>query len=314
LLPTRTIDGNYYGKSGQVIVGNWTHLELNKALNLGYKILNVKQSIIFDTNIKDKNVFKNIIDETYNKRKSSNSDFDNWFYKMMMNSAIGKFAQYRLKGEIVIDDVEKIDEYISKGYIRTTNIGFNYIYKKELNLSNAKHLEKSYYTPIISSYVNAYSRCHMYDIYSLIDKEDRLYSDTDSLIFKNNIKYNKILEPYLSDTEFGKLKIEHNNEMFLCFGKKNYAIGDNVKVSGYKQRNMKFEDFAKGDITSLKMVGIKSGNFDKVGTFIEEKHNLRESLIKQENFNNKWDSNKVIIDCDIEDIDFYKPILKQLLK
>jgi hypothetical protein len=313
LLPLRTIDGNYYGKKGQYILGSWTNLELKKAIQKGYEIIDIKESIVFSENIKNKNVFKEIIEETYHLRKSSIDPFNNWFYKMMMNSAIGKFGQYRLKNEIIIDDVEKIDEYIQKGFIRTTNIGFNYIYKRELDLNNAKWLEKSYYAPIICAYVNAYARCYMYDLYNLFDKKDLLYTDTDSIIFKSNPKYNKILKEYLDEKELGKLKIEHSKAPFLCYGRKNYAIGDNIKVSGYKKRNMKFEEFAKGDITSLKMIGIKSGDYNKIGTFIEQKHNLRESLIKQENFEEKWRNNKILIDYNIEDFSYFECKLNEIL-
>lgn len=314
LLPIRTIDGNYYGKNGQYLLGSWTNLELKKAIELGYEIIDIKETIIFNENEKDKEVFKDIIEETYHLRKDSLDPFDNWFYKMMMNSAIGKFGQYRLKGEVIIDDVEKIDEYIKKGYIRTTNIGFNYIYKKELDNSNAKWLEKSYYAPIISSYVNAYARCYMYDLYNLFDKKDLLYTDTDSIIYKTNPKYSQRISQYLDEFELGKMKVEHKATPFLCYGRKNYAIGDLIKVSGYQQRNMKFEDFTKGDITSLKMIGIKGGNYDKVGTFIEQKHNLRESLLKQEEFDNKWKSNQILIDYNIEDVEYYHKEINKILK
>lgn len=314
LLPIRTIDGNYYGKNGQYLLGSWTNLELKKAIELGYEIIDIKETIIFNENEKDKEVFKDIIEETYHLRKDSLDPFDNWFYKMMMNSAIGKFGQYRLKGEVIIDDVEKIDEYIEKGYIRTTNIGFNYIYKKELDNSNAKWLEKSYYAPIISSYVNAYARCYMYDLYNLFDKKDLLYTDTDSIIYKTNPKYSQRISQYLDEFELGKMKVEHKATPFLCYGRKNYAIGDLIKVSGYQQRNMKFEDFTKGDITSLKMIGIKGGNYDKVGTFIEQKHNLRESLLKQEEFDNKWKSNQILIDYNIEDVEYYHKEINKILK
>jgi hypothetical protein len=75
-------------------------------------------------------LFQKFLKTFYKKRFESDTEFDKYYYKQMMNAGIGKLAQHRTGQELVIDSVEKVEEYLKKQFDIVKGIGLNYMYKK----------------------------------------------------------------------------------------------------------------------------------------------------------------------------------------
>ena len=300
LLPIRTDSGSFYPKKNKLMIGTWTHFEIKKALENGYKLIDVEWSVCFQ---ETKNPFKKIFPEIYQKRKSGN-EFDNYFYKMMMNASIGKLAQHRIGQEIVIDDVEKCEQYLEKKYKVIKGIGYNYLYKK----TDVKAIRKNYYMPIVPCLINAYARCYMYDFFKKIPLKDLVYTDTDSCIFINNH-----FDKFPIGKKLGEFKIEFENTKTIIYGRKTYSIGDHIKIAGINKRDVCIEDFEKGFVSTRRMITINTTkDTKKIGSFINETRNL---LSQEENHNiiiNHMESEDLLIDMDINNIDYFSDKINQI--
>lgn len=299
-LPIRTDSGSFYPKRNKLIIGTWTHFELKKALENGYKLIDVEWSVCFK---EAANPFKEIFPKLYSLRKSG-SEFDDYFYKMMMNAGIGKLAQHRVGQEIVIDDVEKCESYLDKNYKVIKGIGLNYFYKKtDVNVPR-----KSYYMPIIPCLINAYARCYMFDFFKRIPLSDLVYTDTDSCLFVGD-HFNK----FPIGSGLGQFKIEYKSTPCIIYGRKTYSIGNDIKIAGISKRDVSLNDFEKGFVTTRRMVTINTTkDTSKVGTFVNEERDL---LSQEENHNliiSKMESEDLLIDMDINDISYFRDIIADM--
>lgn len=292
--------GNYYPKKDKYILGVYTHLELQEALKEGYKILGIEWSVIWDEH---KNPFKVITPKIYKLRKESKTEFDNWFYKEMQNRCYGKMGQRKEGYEIITDSVEKAQEYLTKQYEIMRGIGYNYQYQRTKN----EHL-KTYYAPIIPTLINAWGRVNMFRYIKKIPKEDLIYMDTDSCLFKGK-HFNKFP---ISD-KLGEFKIEYENVEGYFIGRKTYLIGDMIKISGFRKKDVSKKDFIKGQIKSKKMISMKSNKkLEEVGGFEEEERDLKRELENYENMMKVLDEQKVYIDSDIKNINYFKEQLDSI--
>lgn len=305
LLPIRTPEKSYIPKKGKMMIGTWTHTELAEAIKEGYDVLNIEWSIIFD---EAENPFKKIYTEIYKKRMESHTKFDNFFYKSILNSSLGKFGQRKTDQIIVIDSVEKIYEYLNKNYkmIRgidgTTDIMF---VNRDLNEGRVK----KYYAPIIPALVTAYARVEMYKHFKKIPIEDLLYTDTDSCLYLGDH-----LDKFDIGEKLGQFKVDKDivtgeelrNTRFICWGTKSKSIGNNIAVSGVFKSGLTMEDFAKGKVTSRKMLGLKNQDEGKIGEFIIEERDLKEQQKRFWETEEKLGNEDVLIDFDIDDITYFK--------
>lgn len=305
LLPVRTPQGNYFFKKGVYGIGSWTHIELRKALEEGYDIIDIEYSVIYHEN--GENYFKEIMEKYYDLRKRSEDEFSNYFYKSMMNDGIGKLAQHRTGQEIIVDDIETTKEYLEQGFVQLEGIDNSMNVKFVKKESQDK---KKFYMPIIPTFINAYARVMMYDMYKKVGIKDLVYTDTDSILFKGNH-----LNKFELGDNLGEFKVEHENESIIIYGKKTYAIGTEIKIAGFRKRGMNIEDFKKGEVSSLKMITFQTqGDTHKAGDFITEERNLNEQLEKFKEISNMIDSQQVIMDQDIEDISYFRKTLVSLLE
>lgn len=300
LLPIRTDTGNYYPKKDTYLLGTYTHLELQEAIKEGYEIINVEWSLIWQ---EMDNPFKEITKRLYELRKKIKDPFDNFFYKEMQNRSYGKMAQRKSGQEIVIDNVENAKKYLNDSYEIMRADGFNYMYKKD-----KEEEEKSYYAPIIPTLINAFSRVHMYRQFKKIPVGDLIYTDTDSCIMKIGH-----LDKFKINDDLGEFKIEYENERCVVKGRKTYAIGDEIKVSGFRKAGISVEDFEKGIIRSKKMVTLKTAKkLEEVGSFYEEVRDLNEQLDTNIEIQSIYQNEKVFKDKDIIDISFFSEDLNEI--
>ena len=296
LLPVRTGTGNYYPKKDTYILGTWTHIELSEAIKEGYEIIDIEWSLIWD---KIENPFKTITNRLYELRKSAGDKFDNFFYKEMQNRSYGKMAQRKGGFEIVIDSVENARKYLSNNYEIIRADGYNYMYQREKD-----EKQKSYYAPIVPTLINAYARVYMYKMFKVLPLKEMIYTDTDSLIMKsgNLEKFEKLI-----NNDIGFFKIEHKNEKCIVKGRKTYAIGNEIKISGFRKKGLNIKDFKEGIISSKKMVTLKTAkNLKEVGSFIEEKRDLNVQLDENEEIKDIYEKEKVFIDTMLMDISYFR--------
>lgn len=301
LLPIRTIKNTYYPEENTYLLGTYTNTELQTALQEGYDILAIEWTIHYK---KGTNPFTKIFNELYEKRKRTPQELQNWVYKMFMNGAIGKMAQHRTGQEILIDDVDNAKTYLAQQYEIIRGIKNQYMYRKDTNTK-----KKKYYVPIIPTLVNAQARLYLYKELKKIPKKDLLYTDTDSIIFTGNHK-EKITK---RGTELGEYKTVYEKEKIIIYGKKTYAIGQEIKISGFRKRDMTLEQFEKGIVTSKQQITINTAKkLEDVGTFTTEKRDLHKQQRAHENVRKLLKEQRLLIDSDIEDINYFIPYISKI--
>lgn len=303
LIPIRTKFGNFYPKPKQYIIGTWTNEEIGHALLEGYKLIDVEWTIKFE---EGQNPYKSIIPKLYQKRLNSKTEIENYFYKMVMNASFGKMAQTRLNQEIVIDSVEKADEYLKRNYEIMKGIKYDWIYRKK----DTEFKPKKYYCPIIPTLINARARLIMYQYYKLIPINDLIYTDTDSIMFKG-----KHINKIPLSTDIGNFKIEHEKAKLILYGKKTYSINNNIKISGFNQKEMTEQDFENGVVTSKHMVSIKTTkDINQAGRFVTETRNLKAQENEYNTITKKLYEQKVLRDDNLEDVTHFVPKISKILE
>lgn len=311
LLQIRTGKKSYIPLKGKSLIGTWTHTELEEAVKSGYKIISIEWSVIWD---EGRNPFKDLFLKLYKKRKEADSEFDNYFYKMILNGCLGKFGQTRVNQEILIDSVDMIYEYLKRNYeiLKGVEGKTDIMY---VNKNSNKEYMKKYYAPIIPTLVNAYARVIMYKTYRKIPKGKLCYTDTDSCITIGD--YRKMMK---MGEDIGEFKVDKDietgekliNTKAIIWGTKAKAVGNNIALSGVFRSDLNIEDFRGGAIKSRKMLGIKNSRNEDVGKFIIESRDLKR---QEKEF---WKTEKVLeeqniyIDNDINDISHFAKYLKGL--
>jgi len=279
------------------VCGVYTNMEIKEFVKVGWKVLKVEYIICFDT-LKE-SPLKSYFEELYRLRKESNNKFDNWYYKSLMNHLIGKFNQTYKYKNFVIDDMMKSEEYEEEGF--KVN---NWFPEEELAVyrNEEKFTYARWFCPLIYSYITAYARLKLYNEMCKIDKEDLLYCDTDSIMFKGN---------YLSRFEIGeglgKFKIVECDERAKIWGKKIYTIGKNIKMSGMMKelkesmdeevKTKIMKDFGEGRAIRKWVTGIKGArNISEIGGFKETETDIIKSVIKKMDFNETILETQVFVD------------------
>ena len=181
---------------------------MREAIKRGYEILDIEWSVIWDDH---QNPFKKIIPELYRKRyEYDKGSVEYYFYKEMMNRCFGKLAEYKTKREYMIEDMELSVSLQEEGYEPIKAIGMSNLYLKEV-----KPEKKRFYSPIIPTLINAYARVHMYKEMKKVPKEDLIYTDTDSIIFKG-----EHFDKFEISKKLGSFKIEMYDVPIFIYGNK----------------------------------------------------------------------------------------------
>lgn len=222
--------------------GWWTNVELRYALELGYKINKIYKMIYYTQTIE---LFKNFGNELYNLRMKYKHEKNPYeiVIKLILNSLYGKFAQKPGKTEIInLNQItyETLQEYLNKPNTDFI-IGGNYGYYTDYNESIPKFVN-----PIISIYITAYSRIHLYNAFIKIGFKNIYYCDTDSIITSEKISTSENL---------GDLKLEYEIKHGILVKPKFYGFIDTnakaiVKCKGipiFKEKNQseKYNKFIK---------------------------------------------------------------------
>lgn len=192
LLPMR-IGGKLVFATGE-ITGVYTNVELRKALELGYEIIELGETIYYKKTFYP---FKEYVLDMYEKRleQKKKGSPQELVYKLLLNSLYGKFGQKEIsKTEFYnIDSLEpKVLEEIRNDPLVMYHDDHNAV-KTEKMICDAP-----YVLPILPSYTTAYARLILYDY---IIKHNAVYCDTDSIATYDTLEESK---------ELGGMKIEYD--------------------------------------------------------------------------------------------------------
>lgn len=243
LLPFRTKDKLIFP------LGEFTswqsHIELRKALELGYKIKKVFKSYYY---LKNCEPFKGFINDMYGLRSSYKVDKNpaEMVVKILMNSLYGKFGQKFLNKENLIPNNLSAEELHKLKSFEILGDEGEYLRIKQDRIPSA------FCIPIWALYVTAYGRLRLYD---LIVESNAIYCDTDSIITE------KVMP--CSD-KLGDLKLEMFIDKGFIVKPKFYAVRSNgkdyikIKGVGTKITWTQFRDlFVDNKITYTKFMKIR---------------------------------------------------------
>lgn len=298
LLPIRGPTTAFYPKQGTTLCGTWTHDELRVAVQNGYELKHVEWSIIWKETT---NPLQHYFLELYEKRKNASSPWNNYFYKSLMNSAIGKFGQRKNGQHIVLDSVEEIDTYIADNYVATQGHGLSYVYEKKLT----KTRKKPYYAPIIPTLINAHARIHLFEYMKTLDPTQLLYTDTDSILTTQPLS--EIQQTIPIGTRLGEFKIVHENETVRIYGKKTYGMETKITVAGIRNPHITFGEFLIGLVEDTKLVSIKTQTDEhEAGTYTTTIRDLHDTERKHQEEERKLKDIRVFTDYRMEPFKYYK--------
>lgn len=292
---------------------NWqSHIELRKAISLGYKI----KPLITYYYTQSFNPFKLFVTDNYNQRmiyKKQNNPME-LPIKILLNSLYGKFAQKldymeiffikdEIKDRLFIDNLinHNITNYIRKGKPARYKINSpDYSIVKKLNKTTGKmeYVDNSlmYYitdtdkqsyakfiNPILALYTTSYARLELYKwieyVVNVLNGKV-YYCDTDSIMTNRLLPDNKV------NSLIGNMKLEHNISQGLLVKPKMYFIKDNVTTNKDNQKLVR----AKGlhglnAITDFKNV-LRDKEYKYI-KFAKFKESMRSKNNKKIKFNQK---------------------------
>ena len=159
---------------GQILIGTWTHREIEEAKKRGDKILHIFWSITYH---ETKNILADTIEEMYRMKEKAETPMEKHFAKMLLNGSIGKFAQERTKYDYKWENIEKDLTIREKGYEPIEVEETERLYRKEEGKDYPK-----YYCPIINALITAEARTRILEILEELPREKTYYVDTDGII------------------------------------------------------------------------------------------------------------------------------------
>ena len=107
-----------YPTKGSILVGTWTTTDIKAATQKNYKILHCQKASIWEETT---NPLTTIYAELYSKRKQAQTEYDNWYYKTIMNQGIGKLGQYKNNREYIVDKTGNAAQLAKQGWEPTKN-------------------------------------------------------------------------------------------------------------------------------------------------------------------------------------------------
>lgn len=213
--------------------GVYNHVELRKALQLGYTFV-VEEQIIYTDTFRP---FKEYVETLYAERlrlKNENNPME-LGVKLLLNSLYGKFGE-RDKQDVKIVDVRGfgIKEWESIGTLQRAGATIR-PYDTHYMIVKDKPADMNFVIPILASYTTSYARLLLYEY---LEKHDVYYCDTDSVFTKDTLP---------TDNTLGAMKLERRiDEGVLCRAKL-YRIDDTVKAKGISRASLEdFEAILKG--------------------------------------------------------------------
>ena len=219
LLPKRL-----YNKRGEIeklifpqgiFSGVYTHVELRKAIELGYTIHRIHETLYYKRTFKPFDKYINTIYNEKEKYSESNNPMKS-VTKILLNGLYGKFAEKKAEEVRILDPhcMERSEYEKIKDTARMTASGM-------LTSTTKKLVYKPHVIPIWASYTTAYSRLNLY---SYLAKYRAMYCDTDSCATKKEIP---------TTTKIGGMKLEYDVKNAIFVKPKMYMydiVGGDTKI------------------------------------------------------------------------------------
>jgi hypothetical protein len=219
-------DGKFIFPTG-ILKGRWTVHELNCAIKVGCKILEVHRGLIFNSGGK---IFEKFIDDFYEIRKNSAGDsVDNLLAKLIMNSSYGKWGISNDKEDIGWED----------GTDGETPFATVRVEGKDYRLCTRPVELRGFSNVAVAAYVTSYARVWMYEHYWQPLGKKLFYCDTDSLYTTEKMK---------SSNELGEVKLEGptEGEEYACFIlPKTYITPFKLKMKGVSETAVFTDEYIK---------------------------------------------------------------------
>lgn len=248
LLPFRREDKIIFPLG--TFTGRYTHIELRRAIELGYHILDVKSTYYF---LETMEPFREFVDDLYGLRqryKSEGNKIMELVVKLIMNSLYGKFGQRFYDKQSVVplpDTVEELQSYGAFDIVKQDGMEF-------VRLKHQRMEPAAFCIPIWATYITSYARLRLY---SYLEKYRIVYCDTDSAISIDEIPTSKKL---------GDMKFEG-------FVEDGYIVRS--KFYGMKGCDDKGESF---DTVKIKGVTISKKSSRSMKTLLMNVESMREYL------------------------------------
>lgn len=247
LLPYRTDDGRLVFPSGRIDKRWYSHVELRKAIELGYVIHRVHRSIYYTGCVSP---FKGFVDTLYKRRmefKKMGSPME-LMCKLTMNNLYGKFSQRPRDRKIYhVDDMSMVDRdmLMDGGYMESVaGHADEWLYFDKTTFCDDD--VPGCAVPIWGVMVTAYGRLRLYDAFT----DDTAYCDTDSVFTTARMP---------TGDGLGEWKLEHELSELMVVRPKFYrykTISDveTCKIKGVPKRDARgsFMFFMLDDDTSFK--------------------------------------------------------------
>ena len=194
-------------------------------------------------------IFTDYVNENYDSRKIAQSEKDtvlDLFYKLLLNSLYGKFAQRKFSFK-AIPELDDPDFNFGELGIIVNDIKYDIKYfNGKAFIQSVEPLNKRVFVAI-SSFITSYARIELYKELEK-HKDTLLYCDTDSIFIKDD---NPLLEV---GKELGQWKKEKQYYRFFARGNKAYQwkYGRKIKGLGKDAKEISRGVFQLSRITKIK--------------------------------------------------------------
>lgn len=237
LVPYKTEKGELIYPSNK-FVGIYNSVDIEEAESMGYEVTDFKKGIYWKLSA---NIFGEFIKEVYNERlrlKKIKSDLE-YLYKILLNSAFGKFSEYIDDNLFFEENPEEFTAKLTKDYtMQKLKNGQTQIKVKDTTAAERKPFH-------ISSFILANSRKIMNNYIKMIGYENIYYGDTDSVYTTfEAFKKSGIIET----SELGGIKNDYSENTFIYNAKfldiKRYFLElqkEEKKTVKFKFNGLKFQ-------------------------------------------------------------------------
>lgn len=206
---------------------SYNHIELRKALELGYKIKQIHKQIYYTKTFYP---FKKYIEELYALRlkyKEENNEIYATVVKLLMNSLYGKFAQNDVK---IFEYVDLESDSLLGAVLNEDGYGYR---------NTLVECDQAFILPILSSTVTSYARLVLYNYLTTLKG---IYCDTDSIFTREMINDSKTL---------GDVKCEKIIKKFRIIRPKLYNYEDKYSKYYAKAKGIQLSEKPEEDIDDI---------------------------------------------------------------
>ena len=161
-------------------------------------------------------IFKDFVNDYYNMRLQSKSEYEKYFFKIFLNSLYGKFGQHKGYSEIKL--IKDIDDLMIQDILLNSKLSKevinNKVYTIYEDFVSVRTEGNARYNPLIAGEITANARLLNFQYSKLIGFENLYYTDTDSFMTTKTMDTSK---------ELGKLKLEKSG-LFNIYAPKDYEF------------------------------------------------------------------------------------------